>query len=59
LPRQKLADIAEPSDNPELVDTPEPSDTPELADIKDIAEEGFIYGLPIVMNYAVMSEFYP
>ena len=57
LAQAKLADIAEPSDNPELVDTPEPSDTPELADIKDIAEEGFIYGLPIVMNSAVMSEF--
>ena len=28
-----------------------------LEDIKDIAEEGFIYGLPIVMNYAVMNEF--
>ena len=24
---------------------------------KDIAEEGFIYGLPLVMNYAVMQEF--
>ena len=24
---------------------------------KDIAEEGFIYGLPIVMNYAVMYEY--
>ncbi len=24
---------------------------------KDIAEEGFIYGLPLVMNYAVMNEF--
>jgi len=26
-------------------------------EIKTIAEEGFIYGLPIVMNYAVMNEF--
>jgi hypothetical protein len=24
---------------------------------KAVAEEGFIYGLPIVMNYAVMYEF--
>src|SRR5246127_5143568 len=24
---------------------------------KDVAEEGFIYGLPIVMNYAVMYEY--
>jgi len=27
------------------------------AQIKTIAEEGFIYGLPIVMNYAVMYEY--
>ena len=30
---------------------------PSLAQIKAIAEEGFIYGLPLVMNYAVMNEF--
>ena len=30
---------------------------PSLAETKDIAEQGFIYGLPIVMNYAVMYEF--
>src|SRR4029078_2551862 len=28
-----------------------------IAEIKTIAEEGFIYGLPIVMNYAVMYEY--
>src|SRR4051812_9659383 len=27
------------------------------AETKSIAEEGFIYGLPIVMNYAVMYEY--
>jgi hypothetical protein len=27
---------------------------PGIREAKDIAEEGFIYGLPIVMNYAVM-----
>ena len=27
------------------------------AETKAIAEEGFIYGLPIVMNYGVMYEF--
>ena len=27
------------------------------AELKAIAEEGFIYGLPIVMNYAVMYEY--
>ena len=30
---------------------------PRLIEAKDIAEEGFIYGLPLVMNYAVMQEF--
>ena len=30
---------------------------PDLGEIRTIAEEGFIYGLPIVMNYAVMYEF--
>jgi hypothetical protein len=30
---------------------------PRLLEAKDIAEEGFIYGLPLVMNYAVMQEF--
>lgn len=30
---------------------------PSIAETKSIAEEGFIYGLPLVMNYAVMNEF--
>jgi len=30
---------------------------PGIADTKAIAEEGFIYGLPIVMNYAIMNEY--
>ena len=30
---------------------------PGIAETKDIAEDGFIYGLPIVMNYAIMNEF--
>lgn len=29
-------------------------DAPGIAETRKIAEEGFIYGLPIVMNYAVM-----
>jgi len=32
-------------------------DRPSMAETRAIAEEGFIYGLPIVMNYAVMYEF--
>jgi hypothetical protein len=32
-------------------------DRPGFAEIRAIAEEGFIYGLPIVMNYAVMYEY--
>src|SRR5215204_7678610 len=30
---------------------------PDILEAKNIAEEGFIYGLPIVMNYAVMNEY--
>ena len=30
---------------------------PRIEETKAIAEEGFVYGLPIVMNYAVMNEF--
>lgn len=30
---------------------------PSIEEVKAIAEEGFIYGLPLVMNYAVMYEF--
>jgi hypothetical protein len=30
---------------------------PGIEEVKAIAEEGFIYGLPIVMNYAVMNEY--
>ncbi|MBK8754502.1 DUF1254 domain-containing protein [Candidatus Contendibacter odensensis] len=32
-------------------------DRPGIVETKAIAEEGFIYGLPIVMNYAVMYEY--
>ena len=30
---------------------------PSIAETKAIAEEGFVFGLPIVMNYAVMYEY--
>ena len=30
---------------------------PSIVETKAIAEQGFIYGLPLVMNYAVMNEF--
>ena len=33
------------------------TDRPGILETKDIAEEGFIFGLPIVMNYAVMYEY--
>jgi hypothetical protein len=33
------------------------ADWPRLLEAKDIAEAGFIYGLPIVMNYAIMYEY--
>ena len=31
---------------------------PSMAEVKAIAEEGFIYGLPLVMNYAANYEFW-
>lgn len=33
------------------------STAPSPEEIKTIAEEGFIYGLPLVMNYAIMNEY--
>lgn len=33
------------------------TDKSDLDEVRTIAEEGFVYGLPIVMNYAVMYEF--
>jgi hypothetical protein len=33
------------------------SERPGFIKAKDIAEAGFIYGLPIVMNYAVMYDY--
>jgi hypothetical protein len=32
-------------------------DWPEVSEAKAIAEEGYVYGLPIVMNYAVMYDY--
>ena len=32
-------------------------EVPNIAETKAIAQEAFVYGLPIVMNYAVMQEF--
>ena len=40
---------------PALAQTSAPR--PGFRKVKDIAEAGFIYGLPIVMNYAVMYEY--
>src|SRR3954467_12587913 len=40
--------LAQPQTNPSW---------PNLFEANAIAEEGFIYGLPIVMNYAVMYEY--
>lgn len=36
---------------------PAKAEWPDIREAKAIAEEGFIYGLPIVMNYAVMYEY--
>jgi hypothetical protein len=47
------------SKGPDTISEAEKSekDRPTIAETKAIAEEGFIYGLPIVMNYAVMNDF--
>lgn len=37
--------------------TTAPEGAPSVEELKTLSEEGFIYGLPIVMNYAVMYEF--
>lgn len=34
-----------------------PPDTLSTAQLKALAEEGFIYGLPLAMNYAIMNEY--
>src|ERR1700692_5087413 len=39
------------------VDAQTATDRPGFFKTKDIAEAGFIYGLPIVMNYGVMYEY--
>jgi hypothetical protein len=41
----------------EKKDAPKDVAAPGIAETKAIAEEGFIYGLPLVMNYAVMYEY--
>jgi hypothetical protein len=46
--RQERRDLASRQDG---------CDQTGIAETKAIAEEGFIYGLPIVMNYAVMYEY--
>jgi uncharacterized protein (TIGR02246 family) len=41
----------------EKADKEEGIAAPRIIETKNIAEEGFIYGLPIVMNYGVMYEY--
>lgn len=45
------------SDKKEKETTETVSDSVSVADYKAIAEEGFIFGLPLVMNYAIMNEY--
>jgi hypothetical protein len=44
------AAVEPPEQKPEI-------SAPGIVETKKIAEDGFVYGLPIVMNYAVMNEF--
>jgi hypothetical protein len=43
----------------DLKGDPKATAAPGIAETEAIAEEGFVYGLPLVMNYAVMHEFAP
>jgi hypothetical protein len=52
-----LATIAVSAAKPAPVLAQTSSDRPGFFGAKDIAEAGFIYGLPIVMNYAVMYDY--
>src|SRR6478609_617949 len=52
-----LTAIALASVKPVTVCAQTSADRPGFFGAKDIAEAGFIYGLPIVMNYAVMYAF--
>jgi hypothetical protein len=51
--------IAVPAMADDVVTIAEKADVTRIGilETKDIAEQGFIYGLPLVMNYAVMQEF--
>lgn len=48
---------ADPISSADQADKKAGISAPGVVKTKAIAEEGFIYGLPIVMNYAVMNEF--
>jgi hypothetical protein len=52
-----LAAITTATSNSVLAQAQTSADRPGFLKAKDIAEAGFIYGLPIVMNYAVMHEY--
>ena len=51
------ASKVDPISQAEKADTARGVAAPSIAETKAIAEEGFVYGLPLVMNYAVMYEF--
>ena len=52
-----MGDLGDPILRAERTDKAADIAAPGIEEVKAIAEEGFIYGLPIVMNYAVMNEY--
>ncbi len=52
-----LAGCSNEDDVAEQADTKSGIDAPSIVETRAIAEEGFVYGLPIVMNYVVMYEY--
>jgi hypothetical protein len=57
LPLVALSDINDPVNAAKQADKLAGIKVPGIEETRAIAEEGFIYGLPIVMNYAVMYEY--
>jgi hypothetical protein len=56
-PLTGFSDTHDPINAAKAADSKAGITAPGIEETKAIAEEGFIYGLPIVMNYAVMYEY--
>ncbi len=57
IPQPGFAETADPIAAADAADRQDGVEAPGIAETAEIAEAGFIYGLPIVMNYTVMYQF--